>query len=258
MTPASEATLPVALTDDELCPPAEEPTTPSTPPAWAEDVDRSIANATLLPKADYSPSVFDAPLTSGVRFDADVAAAIPECRADLDVVFETERHGAITATKSIWSVNESFFVFQYIAVLPDEQAAAAMAAALADPAFRAGCLQAYGEQLAPGGVMPVLHPHGYIPFVGVPCDDPNPPFPEVGDASSVACFDRTWIGAPQDGLLPGQLFDVATIQVGRTVVVMDIARRIFDQEVATDEDVERIMATLADRADRALQEAGER
>jgi DNA-binding SARP family transcriptional activator/WD40 repeat protein len=256
MTPASAATVPVVLTDDELCPPAEEPiTTPSPAATWAEDVDRSIANSSLMDETDYAPSMVDDPTAPGMRFDADAAATIPGCRADLDVVFETERHGAITATKKIAAL-QHFSVFQYVAVLPDEQAAAAMATALADPEFHVRCLQPYGEQLAPGGVFPGFGPHrlGYIPFVGVPCSDPAPRFPQVGDASSVACFDRSW----QDATSPWGRFDVATIQVGRTVVIMEIAREIFGQQVATDEDVVRIMALLADQAERALQDAGER
>ena len=51
---------------------------------------------------------------------------------------------------------------------------------------------------------------------------------------------------------------MATIQVGRTVVVMEIAREIFGEQAATDEDVAGIMARLAARAERALQDAGER
>jgi hypothetical protein len=98
---------------------------------------------------------------------------------------------------------------------------------------------------------------GYIPFGGVPCDDPDPSFRLVGDASSVACFDRSWQSSPDEAPFPWGRFDVATIRVGRTVVVMEIARTV-GEFVATDEDVERIMARLADRADRALREAGER
>jgi DNA-binding SARP family transcriptional activator/WD40 repeat protein len=259
MTPADAATVAVAMTDDQLCPSTAEPTTaPSPSPAWADDVDRRIANGSVMAAADYAPPMIDDPTAPGMRFDADAAAAIPGCQAGLDTVFETERHGAIIATKKIASTKDAFSVFQYVAVLPDERAAAAMAATLADPAFRALCLQPYGELFAPGSALPGFGPHGvgYVPFYGHPCDGPAHQFPVVGEASSVACFDRRW--ADPDKTFPWGRFDIATIQVGRTVVVLEIAREIFDEPVATNDDVARIMTTLAERADRALREAGER
>jgi DNA-binding SARP family transcriptional activator/WD40 repeat protein/tRNA A-37 threonylcarbamoyl transferase component Bud32 len=260
MAPASAATVPAGLTDDELCPPTEEPAkTLSIRGAWARDVQRSIANATLLAPAEYSPFVVEDPTNAGMRFDADAAAAVSGCGAELDAVFETERHGAITATKKLSSGTQSFYIFQYVAVLPDERAAAAMAALLTDPVFRAQCLLPYGEGLAPGGIGPRPRPPhvGYIPFHGVPCEEPNPQFPSVGNASSVACFDRTFVDE-LGASFPWGRFDVATIQVGRTVVLVEIAREIFGRQVSTDEDVAGIMARVAERADRALRDAGER
>jgi hypothetical protein len=101
---------------------------------------------------------------------------------------------------------------------------------------------------------------GYIPFIGDACARPQ--LAPVGDTSSVVCFERTWDdtipGGPQGPHVPGQEYDVATIQVGRTVVVMEIARTIFGKAVATDAEVAGIMTRLADRAERALREAGDR
>jgi hypothetical protein len=72
----------------------------------------------------------------------------------------------------------------------------------------------------------------------------------VGNRSSVACFDWSFVDEVGRAFPWGQ-FDVATIQVGRTVVIIEIARVIFGSPVARDADVEGIMTRVADRADRA-------
>jgi hypothetical protein len=256
---AATSTVRIELTDAQLCPPAPQPSGSIAPPIeWAGDAARRIANATLIAPTDYAPLTVDDSAVGGIRFDAEAAGGIPGCRADLDAVFETERHGAVTATKKISSLRDHFDVNQYVAVLPDERAAAAMLERLGDKGFAAACLRLYADRLAPGGLFrPVGMPRvGYIPFFGDACEPP--PVPRVGDASSVVCvertYDRTVPGGPPGAHEPGR-YDVATIQVGRTVVIMEIARTIAGVEVATDTDVADLMTRLATRATQALEAA---
>jgi hypothetical protein len=211
----------------------------------------------MIVPAEYAPGMIDFPALPGMRFDAVAVAAISGC---MPTSRRCSRPSA-TAPSPIprrGLDQQGFPALHYVAVLPDE-AAAAMAAALAETAFQEQCLRPSRQPVAPGSVVSSVgsFERVYIPFGGVPCLDPDPAFPRVGDASSVVCFDRYWQVPGAEAVL-GWRVDVATIQVGRTVDIMEIVRTVFGTDVATVDDVEGIMARLAERADRALRAAGER
>jgi DNA-binding SARP family transcriptional activator/WD40 repeat protein len=236
----------------DLCPlgPAADASAAALP-SWTPSVDALIAGASLMPASDYADDWTDGEY-GGIRLDAAAAAPIPGCQAALDTVFETETRAATTATKNFVRAAPFFGAsFQYVVVFPDEAAAEAMYDALADPTFRQACLQPYAQQLAPDGVLEVSAPQiGYSPFWGVALEARDVASP-VGEAFAVV-HHQFWTfleysGGPDE-------FWVAVLHVGRAVHMIEVPRVAFGTDLFTDEEVDGIVARLALRAQRALDE----
>jgi hypothetical protein len=214
--------------------------------------DAEIADRLLLDPDEYGAGwqLFQ---FKNVTLDRSAASTIPGCAGYLDTVFESPDRPA--ATNHRWfhaPQGRSGAMSQYVVVFPTEEAAIAMFEATTEPDFQADCFQPYKQVVAPPEVF---------------CCDPNEDFPAPLWAGTSATTDttlgaddlairtdnaQTWTDAA--GTIHGpELFDSATIRVGRTITVVEAIKvDEFGQPFITDEQFHHAIATASERAIHAL------
>jgi hypothetical protein len=214
--------------------------------------DAEIADRLLLDPDEYATGwqLFQ---HKNVTLDRSIATAVPGCAAYLDTVFEGPNRPAVTNHRWFGAPQgRSGAMSQYVVVFPTDEAAIAMFDATTSTGFQADCFQPY-KQLV-------------IPENG-PCCDPADDFPAplwegtplVSDttlgADDLAIRTdnaQTWTDAA--GTIHGpELFDSATIRVGRTITVVEAIKvDEFGQPFITDEQFQHAIATVSERARAAL------
>jgi hypothetical protein len=179
-----------------------------------------------------------------VTLDGSLAADLPACEPFLATVFESEARPAVIRYKAFGSKAHENSALQYVAVHPSVAQATAMLDSMQDPAFLAECLPAYKslqalqrsddtESLLPIGLGEEIEP----PTIAVDVDD-------------------MWVRAYWADLVDdhgnGRGREVrvfAALRVGSIVTMIDLTAVESDGEgVATNDDVERLVRNMANRA----------
>lgn len=120
---------------------ASPPTTTATQVDAAGDLD--LAQSALLVADDLEGGWGEAPPELVFPNDSELAATVPECEPFVDLVFDGGAdHGQGESTVL---AREATLLFNYAAVFPSEERAAAMVEATADPAFD-DCWAAYNVE----------------------------------------------------------------------------------------------------------------
>ena len=227
-----------------------DPMTTAAPPATEPTVgnESETAEAVLLSASDYDPAWGEAPFKVAA-FDAMVAEGLPSCAAYVDVVFEGPSRPAGVAYRWFFHADPSAVMLQYVVVLPDDAAAAAMFDATEDPAFVDGCLTDYIATFSNEYCCDVNVPYSPLTIEGK-VDPPALTLP--GDQSSVRGYEGFWIDEKGVSHGPEQWVS-ATIRVGRSVTVVEA---LVEGEggvpmIGLDE-FEQIVARIVDQAEVVL------
>ncbi|HEX6657040.1 MAG TPA: hypothetical protein VF065_03090 [Ilumatobacter sp.] len=217
----------VALQADEAQPPAPSQTVPPptsqtapptqprvTPTTVSSSGDSEIAGSLLLSGEEYGsdwvvvPNGAVYPTTSSA-----IASGLPACAAFVDSVFGALERGASDFHTFFYAEPEALMT-QYVAVLPDAEAAQAVYELINSAGF-APCVSAYGSVLD-GGQAPSVFPS--------PVDQPiaDPPFEPIGDALTFRTFPASWYDVMGGAHGPRTYVD-AVILVGRTITFVGTA-----------------------------------
>jgi hypothetical protein len=243
---AVEPTIPMGT----VAPPAESSTTSTVFDNPFSDAE--IADRLLLDPDEYATG-WQLLQSKNVTLDRTIATTVPGCAAYLDTVFESPERPAVTNHRWFGAPPGRLGAMsQYVVVFPTEAAAMAMFEATTSTRFQADCFQPYKQLAIPDG--------GF-------CCDPNDDFPAPLWDGTPATTDTTlgaddlairtdnaqqWTDAA--GTVHGpELFDSATIRVGRTITVIEAIKvDEFGQPFITDEEFHHAIATASERARHAL------